>query len=100
LSIIYTRSVTMPSRWPSDLISFLRGIINPDQQTRIDTFEKFQQHQYMERMKWSEIFDRFAILKAFIYDRIPFLTLGEWCPFLSHLRDILILFHAIITVQP
>uniref|UniRef100_A0A914NDR6 Protein kinase domain-containing protein n=1 Tax=Meloidogyne incognita TaxID=6306 RepID=A0A914NDR6_MELIC len=58
LNIIYTRSVTMPSRWPSDLISFLRAIINPDQTMRVENFENVQNHVYMERINWKNVFDR------------------------------------------
>uniref|UniRef100_A0A1I8BPJ3 Protein kinase domain-containing protein n=1 Tax=Meloidogyne hapla TaxID=6305 RepID=A0A1I8BPJ3_MELHA len=58
LNIIYTRSVTMPSRWPSDLISFLRAIINPDQTMRVENFESLQNHQYMERINWKNVFER------------------------------------------
>lgn len=58
LGIIYTRGVTMPGRWPSDMISFLRAIINPLPDVRIDAFEKFQAHSYMQRIQWMDVFDR------------------------------------------
>jgi len=48
----------MPSRWPSDLISFLRAIINPDQTMRVENFENVQNHVYMERINWKNVFDR------------------------------------------
>ncbi|KAL3090154.1 hypothetical protein niasHS_006606 [Heterodera schachtii] len=58
LNIVFTRPVVMPARWPSDLISFLRSMINPDPSRRITSFAALRAHPYMSRIEWTAVFER------------------------------------------
>lgn len=49
----------VPAHWSSDLASFVTLMLKFDLKKRIDSFEKFQTHPYMERINMDHVLKRF-----------------------------------------
>ncbi|KAI1729225.1 protein kinase domain-containing protein [Ditylenchus destructor] len=59
LRLMSGNHLVLPSRWSSDLISFISSMLNYDLNKRIDTYEKLTAHHYLYgRMNLQKILDK------------------------------------------
>lgn len=59
LQLISDNTLGLPAHWSSDLLSFTGFLLNPDPKRRVNSLEEIRNHDYMKRINFQDVLDRY-----------------------------------------